>query len=411
MMKSIKKIFVLILATMLLTSCTVNEVSFISSSTSTYSSETSEPILSEQEKNHSEEFKELYKQYENQYDEKLSVLDILFTTKNSVKTSDIPVTLEKKEFTYQSLPATIEKIFNAKDGTIYQYVITITDTKSITKYIYYFDENTFTYCEKIDLFYFTEKKGIDELLHSKVYFYVQKQDTDETFLMIDSIQICVPIEKKEIFTLDKMNDFFETPIGDLPNDEIILQNRLEEILGGLEYLGIDDIAKNQEIYKEYIAQIDTMFKTLETEYASSYKKQKKFSLESDQNRNYVYASDGFFDGRYLTRIENDAETIRHYMSQTSAYGGEMYVPSYAVSKAILYDERIFVAYADRDWMHSNEKVITSYSVDSNIFDSEKNIDYHVIPELEIIYTYGSSGDVFTFSEINEAYDSYIYIVE
>jgi len=411
-MKSIKKTFLLILATVMLTSCTVNEVSSISSSVSTYSSEISEPIISEEINNYSEEFKELYKQYENQYNEKLGALHPLFTTRDSVRTSDVPVAVEEKNFFYEGLPAAIEKMFNANDGTIYQYVITITGEKSITKYIYYFDDNDFTYCQKIEFFYFTKEKEVEDLMRSKSYLFVQKQNTDETFLMIDHrIEICVPIEKKEIFTLDEMNNFFEISIGNLPNDEIILKNSVEEILGGLTYLDIEDFSKNQEIYKEYMAQINTMFETLTEEYTSSYKKQKKFSLESDQNRDFVYSVDGFFEGTYLTRISTNIGDVRHYISQVSGYGGERAVLAYSVPSNILYQEWLDVGYADREWMYSNQKLPIFYSADIDISDSKNNIFYRVIPELKIVYSNNSYGDVYTFAKIDEDYDSYTNIIK
>lgn len=405
----IKKISIFILVIVLLTSCTAKDISSISSSTSVSSSSasaSSQSTISEETTNYSDKFWDLYKQYREQYNEKLNALKILFTTENLVRKSDIPVSIEKKDFIYESLPATIEKISNEEDGTVYQYVITITNTKSITKYIYYFDDNSFTYCQKIDLSYFTEEKKLEDLMRSKVYFYVQKQETDETLLIIDSIQICVPIEKKEIFNLDEMNDFFETQKGSLPSSEIILQNSLEEILDGY----IDDISKSQEIYRNYILQTDTIFETLEKEYELSYNKQKKFSLESEENRNYVYSTDGFFEGTYLTRIENSDGTDRHYIYQTSAYSGEQFRTSYSVSDTDLYDESLFITYADSNWMYSNEKLPIFYSIQAEFSDSETNTYYTLIPELKVVSTYKYNGEVRTFAKIDELFDSYSNIV-
>jgi len=405
----IKKILCcFLIGTLLFTSC---------SSTTTVSSESnmtneSENIISQiqtdSNSNSTDEYKKLYQKYYQQSNEKnLELIYASSTDSTFSQNLNIPVVKEINSFSYNGLPCIVEKKHNAEDGTIYEYIVTITKEKSIQQYIYLFDGDSITYCTVGNLSYFTTEKQNDDLKYAEIREYVQEHDKNETFLMIKTGTICVPIEVKNIFTLSQMETFFSEGIGELPNDEIIFKASMQEMVGGIKT--IQNIQKSQNLYKEYQKQIDESLDNYSKAYEESYYKEKKFSLGSEEDVDYTKTEEGFFEGFYFSKITNNNNTTSNYITNFSGAGAEQFLNYLKISDSVTFLQTFTIGYADRAWAISKQKLISSYNVENTIIDSNQGIS-SLIPELRLVI-YTESDPENLFKSIENDYNSYTNIVE
>lgn len=134
-MKVLKPILVWVVTILVLASCKPsNSIPSTEISSTSVSDETSvsQTTSLEENKNH-EEFESLYWKYSEGYGEELSDISAVLSTKRSPENENIEISTESKDYIYEGLPATIQKIFNVNDGTIYQYSIAIAYETTYTK--------------------------------------------------------------------------------------------------------------------------------------------------------------------------------------------------------------------------------------------------------------------------------------
>lgn len=406
-----RKILCIFFTTILLfTSCTAETNISSKIITDTISESLSSQVTSDSTENFTEEYYDIYLKYYYKLSEKRRELIYASSTESTFSQNlHTPVVQERNSFLYNGLPCTVEKNYNAEDGTVYAYFVTVTQEKSIQRYSYYFDENSVTYCAVGNFSYFTTEKQDNDLKYVEIREYVQEQEQNEAFLMIESYPLCVPIETKDIFTLSEMETFFTEGTGALPNDEIVFKASMQEMVGGIET--IPDIQKSQDLYKEYQKQIEESLANYSKAYEESYNKEKKFSLASEEDVDYTKTEEGFFEGFYFSKITNNAGTTSNYITDFSGAGAERFLNYLKISDSALVVQMVTIGYADRAWAISGQKEISSYSVENTVVDSANSV-FSLIPELGlVIYSDFNADYDYTFENIANNYKQYTNIVQ
>jgi len=407
-MKTVKFISVLVFSVFIFVGCVQND-SAMHSSSFTQSTVSSENIKSNGSVKEKSIYQEMYTNYSNEITKILSNLRQLAGSEIAEENSD-NLTFETKKHSYKNIPCEVKKTSIKGEDTPIQYSVTLTDEKKVTQILYYFDENDISYFQEVILEYPTSEKLPSTIANFSTHEYFKKQTEQETFCIIPQLKICVPIENKNIFSLQEMELFFQTGTGELPEGDIVLEKSLDEIL---ENTKITNIEFSKELYNKYNQESE---KTIsEYSYDSSTTLQKKYILQEGYTPEDMIDSE--YVGYYSTKISTPTSNNVHYLQEFSAVGGQTANICYKIDEATVLVVSSFTGYANWNWEKTNSKIVYTLGVTKKIHDSMNNKEYYMVPELGVVTEYDAYYDTeediyynLTFSGIEDGFNSSTEII-